>query len=493
MAKKNPIKQKRLGLILMASGVLVFMVVATALFVRTSGVSGFPELLPAQETTAYMEFSFSTISPLLPIPYNIDAWDWKKGKKGAVAFIGQKQLVPYLLLRTSSREQTIESLKNYLNPQGVIQQSKLGELDIFSTPQFSFIFFEDTVVISKNGKDLQSLIAAQSKSGSRLSKDSQFKKSWEKSEEGASGFLRGDAIDSLLDAVSETVPEMPHVVSLDALSFSVQPQNSASARRFQGTALAQPKTEIPLQQEHGYRALLLPLLPKETEFVLAGQNLLGQIKKIDAITASDKQLPPLSAMFQYAAERYVPGIDLEKDLGPLLNGEFAMSASHDDLLFITQISHPADKESIAKLRAALSSVTPTFSPKSVSVTLPDGTQAFEFFPDPSQIRSIEETFRGVEIYGQLWKRESREHGVFDAVVKDKWLVSSSLEQLKHAITLTQEPGTNFRESELYRNFLQPILKNPELLGVAKLPGGKTFGFSKRTGLNRMETGFVFEW
>lgn len=491
MAKKNETRQKRLGLILMASGTLVFAVVASALFWRTSGIAGFPELLPAEGTTVYVEFSFSQISPLVPIPYNIESWDWKKGDKGAIAYVGEPQLLPYLLLKTSSPEQTLESLKNYLNPQGVIEQSKAGEADIFVTPQFAFTFIEDTVLIAPSEESLQAFLAMSKTGAARLSKDPQFKKIWGKIDEGVSGFWRESALQSLAEALSEVIPEMPRFMALDAVSGTAH--QTLNQKRLQGSVLAFPKSEIPLQQERGYRALLLPLLPKESDLVLAGQNLLGQIQKIDAMTASEKQLLSLSALLRYAAEQYLPDIDVTQTVEPLLSEEFALAVRSDAIIFITQLAHPADQERIAALRLAFSRVTSSLSPKSVSVTLPDGTQAFEFFPDPSHVRNVEETFRGVTIHGRLWEKDGVEQGIFDAVTKDKWFVSSSLEQLKHAITLTQEPGANFRESEMYRFFLQPILRNPELLGVAKLPDGKTFGFSKRTGSQRMETGFVYEW
>ncbi len=233
------------------------------------------------------------------------------------------------------------------------------------------------------------------------------------------------------------------------------------------------------KNEQSYKALILPYLPAESDILISGQNLPMQIEKISSMFDKNDNLPGIKLLLNLVKEKYLENVDFEK----LFGSEFAFTMDDKKALVVTLIQNQNEfEQKVAALRTAFQKINGGGATNKREVVLPDGTKAKELIPNSAKSNVYEETFFGIKINGMA--------GIFDAFSQNKWFVSNNLNTLKKSLLLTKEPGINFRESPLYRTTLQPILKNPELLGIAKTPIG-TFGFSKRTFSYHMETDFTF--
>jgi hypothetical protein len=255
-----------------------------------------------------------------------------------------------------------------------------------------------------------------------------------------------------------------------------------------GSSYTLNRQETPLEEPMYFRALLLPFLPDDFDFLIGGMNFAGQINKIDDMIANDSGLPKLSTMIDVFAEKYLPGVDFKTDISPLLENEFSAASKDGKVIFITELKDKLVSDKISKIFEAFKTSAPKITPTKKEFTLADGTTAEELVSDSSNVIPYKEELQGAVINGIVLNKDGT--GLFSAVAQDKWFLASDLALLKKSLILTREPEANFRDGQTYAETLRPILKNPEFFGVMsdKL---WTFGFSKRMFPDHMETDFLF--
>lgn len=514
------LNKKQAGLIIIILGILCTLFVAIFLYYKVIRIPGFPELLPANETVAYLEFS-SSLPPEILKKIN-ETWsvDWQKdvmpwaGEKGAVVLLKGSddsansvpiRFQPLLLLKVRSIEQAFAFMKTYKNPSGQTKELPVLNFHAYSTPTLHFVFVDSVLAISPSQAGLMAFLKAQTSLQQHLGSQSDFIKTTKNmtavplpigrqalrpdthrnSSRPFSLYIEPQQLpQEIWRTLSEYLPQMPPVVlPFSAIGISAQTHNG----EWQGSSYALLEESINLGQEQAYRALLLPYLPSGFSFILAGQNLAVQLHKLEAMLDGTKNSTHIKLLTQAVTQTYLPGLDFEKDIEPMLSGEFALTMDPSKILFVLQLDYKTAQAQIEKLRESFAKIAPTFAPQTRDLELADGTKAQELIPDPTQVKTYSESFEGIAIKGFLMGRRNT---LYDATTQGKWFLSTDLALLKKALSLTLEPGRSVRDSAWYRRSLSPIMKNPELLGMAILREG-IFAFTKRTLSDSMETQFTF--
>ena len=158
-------------------------------------------------------------------------------------------------------------------------------------------------------------------------------------------------------------------------------------------------------------------------------------------------------------QQYLDGTDFEN----LFSKEFAVAINGEKILAATELTGKNEEKQISLLREAFmkNAGNPTLITRDVE--LPDGTKAKELMPDFSAANTSNENFYGIKINKISFGRGKI---IYDSATQNKLFVSNDLETLKKSLLLTREGGRSIRETPLYRQFLQPIFKNPEFAGIA---------------------------
>ncbi len=487
--------KKRL-LIIMAA--VVVCALGAFLYVQLTHGTSFPELLPANTTIGYISFSTAfedgpeariLLSERLNIDWDKDAAPWI-GDDAAVVFlknVDDKEVVtPLILAHTRSPDIALATLKSYHNSSQEIKEKRTGTTSIYSTPSLHFAFIGTTVVVGATQNSVEAMLAAQAPLTSRLSKDSNFIEVHKGSTSPYFAYLQPGLIPksglNMLSNFAGLWPEWPFIEGVPAIGVNAWKEGG----NWQGTSYVALNSILTLEPEHAYRAALLSLVPSDTAFMLSGQDLPSQLNKLSMLQA--KNAPAVAVLVRTFIQNYFGKTATEKILSLLLNKEFLLAQSPAGTLFAAQVPSSVNDASIASLRDAFVKNAAQFTPTERVVTLRDDSTAAELVPDPSRITVIQEPYEGTTIHGVLLGHTL---GLFDAVIAGKWLVSDNIELVKNAIAVTRGKlsDDDFRDSSVYRESLQPILKNPELLGIAVLPK-VVFSFSKRTFASHMETDFV---
>lgn len=461
--------QKQIGITLIIFGVALLVVVAVFLYSKNNAVKGFSQFLPADDTVIYFEFPSSldengALAKKINQALNID---WNKdilplaGEKGAFAFLKNsetKRIFPAIFLQIKSGAETIKFLSDF---KALPPDSETVLLD------------EKTLLIAPS--------QYKPSSGARLNENKDFIKL--RQNLNSPWFAYADTkkfTPEIENFISQFLPQMPLTISaFNAIGISAENSDGI----WQGRSYAINSRGIDVKNEQPYRAILLPVLPSDFEIALSGQNLPSQIRKINSLQDQNSGIPFISDFLAVFKQNYLGGMDFES----LFSKEFAIAINSRKILLVTELTDSTKEKRVALLREAF--IKNSKSPDATvrEVTLPDGTKAKELMPDISAIKTSGENFYGIQVNGILLGRETT---LYDAQTQNKLFISNDLAVLKKSLLLTRESGRSIRETELYRQFLQPIFKNPEFAGIAVSEEG-IFGFSKRLFADHMETGFMF--
>ncbi|MEK7172287.1 MAG: hypothetical protein AAB739_05260 [Patescibacteria group bacterium] len=462
-------RQRGIGITLIMLGTVLLVTVTGYLYSKNSGVKGFSQILPENDTILYFEFPASLdengaltqkINQFLNIDWNKDILPLA-GEKGAFALLknnDSKRIFPVFFLQTKSREQTLQFLNDH---------KKLP-----ADNEITFLNDGTALLVSSLYKP---------SSGARLSENKDFIRLRQNLNSPWFAYANTkNFTPEIENFISQFLPKMP--ITLPAFkSIGITAENNENI--WQGRSYAINSREIIVQNEQAYRAILLPFLPADFEIILSGQNLPSQINKMNSLQAQDSNIPSASDFLTTFKQQYLDGTDFEN----LFSKEFAVAINGEKILAATELTGKNEEKQISLLREAFmkNAGNPTLITRDVE--LPDGTKAKELMPDFSAANTSNENFYGIKINKISFGRGKI---IYDSATQNKLFVSNDLETLKKSLLLTREGGRSIRETPLYRQFLQPIFKNPEFAGIAASESG-IFSFSKRLFADHMETGFMF--
>lgn len=452
MKKIFHLKQKQLGIVLIIIGLLIVISVGLYWNSRQNQPFGFAQFVPDKDVVLYFEFSASLdnnseITSKINSIFNID---WEKNIAplvdgvAAFAFVknsDNKKLLPLFFFKIKSQDSAVEFLTNF---QSLLVDSETVFLD------------EETLLITS--------VQYKPSSSARLSENKDFIRLRQNLP--GPWFVYANTKDfnpEIENLISRTVPYMPFTLPVfRAVGVSAENFNGI----WQGHSYAINKNEVLVKNEQAYRALLLPFLPPDFDIIISGQNFPNQIAKMDFLAAGQ-------------GKNILSSKDFAKK-------EFAVAVNGDKILAIAESDEKDQGKQISFLRDVFTKNTENFTVQTRSVELQDGTKAKEFISVPAAPKTFQENFYGIEINGVLFNDKK---AIYDAYTQGKLFFSNNLTVLKKSLLLTRERGLNFRDTSVYRQFFQPIFKNPELAGIVISKIG-TVSFSKRMFSDHMETSFV---
>lgn len=462
-------RQRGIGITLIILGTVLLVTVTGYLYSKNNGIKGFAQFLPENDTVLYFEFPASldengALTQKINQFLNID---WVKdiaplaGEKGAFALLknnDSKRIFPAIFFKIKSGDETIKFLSGF---------KKLPT-------DMETVFLDDHTLF---------LISSLYKpsSGARLSENKDFIRLRQNLNSPWFAYANTkNFTPEIENLISQFLPKMP--ITFPAFkSIGITAENSDNIWR--GRSYAINSRDIVVQNEQPYRAILLPFLPADFEIILSGQNLPSQINKMNSLQDQNNGVPFVSDFLATFKQQYLNGTDFEN----LFSKEFAIAINGEKILAVTELTDAKKEKQISLLREAFMKNAGNFAWVAHDVELPDGTKAKELMPDTSAIKTSTENFYGIQINEILF---SREKAIYDAETQNKLFISSDLATLEKSLLLTRESGRSIRETALYRQFLQPIFKNPEFAGIAVSEEG-IFSFSKRLFADHMETGFMF--
>ncbi|MEK9132495.1 MAG: hypothetical protein AAB606_02195 [Patescibacteria group bacterium] len=496
MAEKNFFKQKTLGITLIVCASLVLVLTLVLKLWWNENVIGYSSMLPAKETIAYVEMPeqltpivIEKIKEELDLDWNAKVLPMLEGPVALALVKTEKKgsFLPFLMLNTKypQSKEVFPFLEEFKNSKRTMKQTGSGTSAIFATDYMAFTFYGNMVIISTSASALETFNKYQSPLTAHLSSAQDFVQIRKNLNQPFFAYSKEREIPKSLYAyLSQSLSSAPFLT--DAFA-SVGAAAELRGGTWYGSSYAIPEKSMPIGTERAYRAQLLQFLPSDFNILLAGQNLPGQISKIESLIEEQQKLPTFKTLFSLITKDYLGG-KFPDEIREMFSKEFAFTVTGDKVLFIAELPEKDAGTGIEHLRAAIKTAAGTFTPIEREVTLPDGSRAFELVPDPSQVKVFSEQFEGVEIKSiQFGKRGQT---IYDAAVGGKWFLSNDLDLIRKSLLLIKEPGANMLESKQYKEFLRPILKNPELLGISSA-FGTNFAFSKRTFPDHMETNFVF--
>lgn len=447
--------QRQFGIALMITGAAVLMVFAVFASLQEARITGIPEILPASGVAAYIEFPNHLKADLNELLEKITQINWNKNIKplksdsSALVFLktDAEALAPALIFGIESGASA-------------------------SAEALGAKFIGGYAIIAPSAEALKILGNAQSPVTKKLSADPRFISAMRPLAGNIKTYIRIDELpDSVFFALGAAdALELPFFVrSYSDIGISLDKTLSG----WRGNTYAFADSLLPLAPPRAYGARLLSFVPDQFDLMLAGTDIYAQIKKLEQLTAADKSLPSVNAILEsFGADEFMA----------LLKGEFVFSAQRGKAIFITEFDERAAGGAENLLREKYARYIAGSAIERREIKMLDGETAYELIPRTSAPASGSFEIDGVTVH---------ETGdIFDATINGMLLITNSGDMLEQSISLANGAGRSFRESNSYRELLQPILKNPELLGIARLEEFGTFSFSKRTYADHMETNFV---
>ena len=492
----SKLTKKQLGKRLVIGGLLFIAFVLFFLSRNIIRAPSFAELLPAQSTAALFEFPSDATEEIQTYFQDTVGLNWKMltpwiGDRAAVAILQNEDTqttTPLLIFRIQSIERAYEFAKSFRNPIGKIDKIQIKNITAFSTPALHFVFLSDNLLIAPTAKDLLKVLENQSVFEKHLSGEADFKKIQQSISGEYQLYIKPDLISEsafspFLNSFLTKGAYLTTTYRVVGVGASTEDNST-----WRGSSYATHKTLLPEFEKKPYRAELLKFIPQNPDFLITGQDLARQIEQIEALQSGNSEKATLKKLLQNYSNNYLGNLDLITVGAHLFTEDFAYSIEENKKLFIAQI--PTDSKDVIKnFRGAFTGEAAQRTTTQREVTLPDGTLAYEKIANPEGVKSTSTEFNDVQIYGIEYGTNER---WYDATFKNIWIIGDNLISVEKTIARIKSSESEFQSGDAYKNFLQPILKNPDFIGFGK-DDKYTLGISKRTFFDHMESNFMVEF
>lgn len=230
-----------------------------------------------------------------------------------------------------------------------------------------------------------------------------------------------------------------------------------------------------------YRANLSTFVSGDAIAFWGGMDFSEQLTRvIEIVSAQNKNKNQLltDVVTNYLSRNFGPDLNLEKDLYPLLNNEFALSLekNSDDLFYklIIQTTALSDREKIDKLTDSFVDIAASFTPTVVDYILPDGTHSRELVASKEQIKKEMIVHKNREITAKLLSKNN--FGIYYALIDDIAIITTNLNGLKLTIDQSSQNGENLKNSSIYKDQILPLLKSADEISFFNVPQLSTIFF-----------------
>ncbi len=480
---KKSKKFDRFILFLLVFGGLLAMLSVLKLSYRTIATEDIAEILPADKTIAYVEFSdFKRLKPeekgqifdLISQPFGLDLGEalnaFGTGRAALTYTNEDSTLTPLLVLEARSEKKALNYFESLLleNESFTILGDESNIYGFNSGQAFSFKLAAPYVFLSPKEALLSNLEVLE---GESLSESEGFietinnlpRRNWLFAYAKVKDIeLSGDiALKNIIEPLKATVNHAALSVRRDhqGLHFN-------TFLNVDGQMLSLEEEEV--GEKFAYR-LTDYILDNDLAFYAGGTDLENEWQNT---LESISNLNPaygiiLEGLLRAQIDKvFGQNVDLRDDLYPLFEGEYAFGfGKDDDHHKITLVLGHDDKafaeRKLEKMAQGFKFIAAKFAPKISRITLPDGTESVELVPDDSKIQTTNEKIEGYEVVCS--EVPEKAVGFCYSVTDEIILITTSKEALLQSLNPDKETSRLLSENPSFRKSLANLSKvNDEL-------------------------------
>lgn len=431
-------RQAQVGLGLILLGVMLVTAIMITVQSNTSYIRGFAELIPKNEVTAYVEIDLREDQDDFGLWETLWVDDRSAMFEDAILPWWNKHAVfalldsPLYIFETNQPDQA----------KLLLEQHAKNDLQKFFLYR-NYVFFSQDIATINRVKFFAE------KPTDSLAKSADFNEIF--------GNLPQSAMVKFYFS-PETLPAFDLFRSFGGIA-----QMSDKGPLVSATALFKNKP-YPVPKKR-YEAKLLKFFPESPDFFFAGENLLSHF-------AQDREMLK-SFVTNLLAYFQMPDVFSDKDLAEFFDHEYSLAAYPNkkegyDYLFITELN---DHEKIEKLKTLLPTLISYIAPEVKLVTLGDGTKAQEYFANPGNIKSADESISGKTV--TVFDPINRDWNVLVSEINGLFLIATDRGLLEKTLSSTD----GFQKSASYGTFSEVLrgvheaafIKSPLILEKFRLP------------------------
>lgn len=216
-----------------------------------------------------------------------------------------------------------------------------------------------------------------------------------------------------------------------------------------------------------FRANLLDYVSEDVVFYVGGLDLQKQIHRYADIMSAGGEVSYLifEGMLQAQKSKYLgPEIDLEEDVYPLLQGEYALAVNENDeyesVSIILELEDPLrDKDKIESIVDSFVRKSAILAPKIVEVELEDGTTMEEIQTVPEEITRSTEDYHGYEI--NVLTVGTQTWGIYYIIADDILMMSTQQGQIHASVDLFISSQDSVKNGDIFRESISPVVRTTD--------------------------------
>lgn len=216
-----------------------------------------------------------------------------------------------------------------------------------------------------------------------------------------------------------------------------------------------------------FRANLLDYISDDLVFYAGGFDLQKQIHRYSDIMSAGGEVSYLifEGMLRAQKNEYLGSeIDLEEDVYPLLQGEYALAVNKNDtfeaITLILELADPLkDRDKVESIVDSFIRKSAILAPKVVEVELEDGTTMEEIQTVPEEITRSSEDYHGYEI--NVLKIGTQDWGIYYIIADKNLIITTQQEQMHKAIDLFINSQNSVKNSSIFKETISPVIRTTD--------------------------------
>lgn len=243
--------------------------------------------------------------------------------------------------------------------------------------------------------------------------------------------------------------------------------------------------------DNKFRANLLEYATEDIVFYAGGLDLRKQIERYSDLMSAGGEVSYLifEGMLNAQKNEYLgQEIDLNSDIYPLLQGEYALvvnkNDNHESVSVFLELADPVrDRDKIESIFDSFVRKSSILAPRVVSVELEDGTTMEEIQTFPEEISRSTENYKGYEI--NVLTIGTKTWGIYYLILDDILMISTQKDQIHSSIDLFAGSEKSAKNGAIFRESISTVLRTtdevlyfdmPYLLGKMEIPAETFAGY-----------------
>jgi hypothetical protein len=510
MTKKDAgiFTRRVVGLVVGLIGILLLVFIIFAVFSRVFRPQDIAVMLPKDGVVAVMQVSTNSnneqiqrfydelnkyelyhpdtlkalISGIIEVDFDKDIYPWINRQVGAalVEKQGEKGQIDVLLFfETKDKNATLEFLKSrgLKTQEDYLLTTNYNGVDIYRyalSQTYNFMFIGSYLVMASNEVVLQSVIDSKTK----LNSNPAYQKISQNLPINSLFFVYTDT-GKLIDILKNNEGFMSEK-GRELLAFEpflkLYKAFGATAVMENGNLAIQTFTSLDEEYLSGkeligfdtkFRSNLLDYVSEDVVFYVGGFDLQKQINRYSDLMSAGGEVSYLifEGVLQSQKDKYLgQEIDLDEDVYPLLNGEYAFVVNKNDknesVSLLLELADPLrDRDKVESIVDSFVRKSAILAPKVVEVELEDGTKMQEIQTVPEEISRSTENYNGYEI--NVLTVGTNTWGFYYIIIDNILVISTHQSQIHASIDLFGNSDESLKNGAVFRESISPVIRTTD--------------------------------